>query len=221
MKLFHYDHCPYCVKVRMLLGLKNMDFQLVTLLNDDEQTPIKMIGQKMLPILQKPDGGFLSESLDIISYIDTLSDFGEPIVGPSKKEAKLNEWFEDSRMTLYSLVMPRWVKMDLEEFATPSAITYFVNKKEKMIGSFKEHLDRSDELIKKARESLKNLESFIIPSGSFFWGETLSLDDFHIFASLRCLSSVKALDFPPKINKYMISMEGKTKVPLHWKKAIY
>ena len=219
MKLFHYDHCPYCVKVRMLLGFKNIDFNLTALLNDDEQTPTKMIGQKMVPILQKPDGGFLPESLDIISYIDSLSDFGKPVVHPSKEDNRLKEWFEESRLPIYSLAMPRWVKMDLEEFATPSAIAYFVNKKEKMIGSFKENLDHSDKLIKKTQESLKNLESLILPE-PFFWGETLSLDDFHVFASLRCLTTVRNLIFPEKINNYMNFMEKKTRVPLYWEKAL-
>ncbi len=218
MKLFHYDHCPYCVKVRMILGLKNVDFQLVPLLNDDEQTPIKMIGQKMLPVLEKPDGGFLSESLDIISYIDALPAFGKPMVG-TKKDTRLNRWFEESRLCIYSLAMPRWVNMDLEEFATPSAIAYFVNKKEKMIGSFEENLNLSDELIEEAGKHLKNLESLIL-SGPFFQGKTLSFDDFHVFASLRCLSSVKDLVFPKKTNEYMIFMEKKTSVPLHWEKAL-
>lgn len=219
MKLFHYDHCPYCVKVRMILGLKNVDFELVTLLNDDEQTPVKMIGQKMLPILQKPDGGFLPESLDIISYIDTLSEFGEPVVGSSKKDVRLDRWFKESRLCIYSLAMPRWVRMGLGEFATLSAVAYFVNKKEKTIGSFEENLNRSGELIEKAREFLKIPES-LISSGPFFWGETLSLDDFHVFASLRSLTSVKALVFPPRINKYMGFMEEKTKVPLYWRQAL-
>ncbi len=219
MKLFHYDHCPYCVKVRMLLGFKNINFELITLLNDDEQTPLQMIGQKMVPILQKPDGSFLSESLDIISYIDSLSDFGKPVVHPSKEDSRLSKWFEESRLSIYGLAMPRWVKMGLEEFATPSAIDYFVNKKEKMIGSFKEHLDRSDELIEKAQKSLKNLESLVSPK-PFFWGEILNLDDFHVFASLRSLTTVRNLTFPEKINEYMIFMEKKTKVPLYWEKAL-
>ena len=38
MKLFIYDHCPFCVKARMIFGLKRQPIRLVTLLNDDETT---------------------------------------------------------------------------------------------------------------------------------------------------------------------------------------
>lgn len=53
MKLFIYDHCPFCVKARMIFGLQGQPVRLVTLLNDDEITPTTMIGKKMAPILQK------------------------------------------------------------------------------------------------------------------------------------------------------------------------
>ncbi len=53
MKLYIYDHCPFCVKARMIFGLKNIPVELNVLQNDDEATPTRMIGQKMVPILQK------------------------------------------------------------------------------------------------------------------------------------------------------------------------
>ena len=46
MKLYIYDHCPFCVKARMIFGLKNIPVELNVLLNDDEATPTRMIGQK-------------------------------------------------------------------------------------------------------------------------------------------------------------------------------
>ncbi|WP_375804111.1 glutaredoxin domain-containing protein [Zymomonas mobilis] len=45
-KLFIYEHCPFCVKARMIFGLKNIDFEKIVLLNDNETDPIRMIGKK-------------------------------------------------------------------------------------------------------------------------------------------------------------------------------
>ena len=53
MKLYVYDHCPFCVRARMIFGLKNLPVELVVLANDDEATPIGLVGKKVVPILPK------------------------------------------------------------------------------------------------------------------------------------------------------------------------
>ena len=53
MKLYIYDHCPFCVRARMSFGLRDVAVEEVVLANDDETTPIGMIGSKQVPILQK------------------------------------------------------------------------------------------------------------------------------------------------------------------------
>ena len=219
MRLFSYDHCPYCVKARMIFGLKNIPMELKTLLNDDEETPISMIGQKMLPILQKNDGEFMAESLDIINYCDQLSSFGEPIVTPSVGNENLEKWLQDIRQYHYALAMPRWVMMGLEEFATNEAILYFTKKKEKSIGPFNKRLAQTPELMAMAKEHLLVLEDIIV-GAPYFWGNVLSLDDFNVFSSLRCLTTVKNLSFPNKVEQYMNFISEKSNVPLHWDRAI-
>ncbi len=56
MKLYIYDHCPFCVRARMIFGLKKLAVEQIVLFDDDIETPTKMIGRKMLPILQKMMG---------------------------------------------------------------------------------------------------------------------------------------------------------------------
>ncbi|APC11800.1 Glutaredoxin-2 [Providencia rettgeri] len=46
MKLYVYDHCPFCVRARMIFGLKKLAVEQVFLLDDDKETPISMIGKK-------------------------------------------------------------------------------------------------------------------------------------------------------------------------------
>ena len=53
MKLYIYDHCPFCVRARMIFGLRDVAVEEIVLANDDEATPIGMIGSKQVPILQK------------------------------------------------------------------------------------------------------------------------------------------------------------------------
>jgi len=78
MKLYVYDHCPFCVRARMIFGLKNLPVELIVLANDDEATPIGLVGKKVVPILVKEDGTAMPESLDIVHYVD--EHFGEKIL---------------------------------------------------------------------------------------------------------------------------------------------
>lgn len=210
MKLYVYDHCPYCVKARMIFGYKNIPFELITLLNDDEKTPIEMINQKMLPILSD-ETNYIPESLDIITKIDTES--GKVFLSGKMNEA-LQTWLNDSRPFLYSLAMPRWVQADLDEFKTQSAISYFTKKKEDYIGPFKEHMGKTDSYVYMANNHLVKLEEMLNDS-PFFIENKASINDIHLFASLRSLSIVKGIKYPKKVMAYMKKQEELTKVPLH------
>jgi hypothetical protein len=48
--LYVYDHCPFCVRVRVALGIKNVKHNLHFLANDDVATPTSLVGKKVAPI---------------------------------------------------------------------------------------------------------------------------------------------------------------------------
>ena len=129
MKLYVYEHCPYCVKARMIFGITHTPVNVEYLLSDDEKTPTRFIGKKMAPILQKDNGAYLPESLDIIAYID--KQFGSEPLMPGGDERIQNLEATARKEFMYGLAMPRWVKLDppLPEFATESARNYFIKKK--------------------------------------------------------------------------------------------
>ncbi|WP_291971236.1 glutathione S-transferase N-terminal domain-containing protein [Candidatus Symbiopectobacterium sp.] len=62
MKLFTYEHCLFCVRARMIFGLKKTPFELAIIMEGDVETPTLMVGRKVVPILQKEDGSFMPES---------------------------------------------------------------------------------------------------------------------------------------------------------------
>lgn len=232
MKLFIYDHCPYCVKARMIFGLKNIPIEQVTLLNDDEETPISLIGQKMVPILEYTPGKFMPESMDIVQFIDKKY---PPVVILKKEDTSLFEIFEQARTAYYSLVMPRWVDSAMEEFKTSSARKYFQNKKEKMIGPFDEALENTEQFTKEIAKVLLKIEDKFLqktsshltnlptagnnsqkqqPENQWYLGKQISFNDFHLFALLRSLTIVKDLPFPPALESYMNHCSAKTQIPL-------
>ena len=48
--LYVYDHCPFCVRVRVALGIKNIKHNLYFMANDDIPTPTALVGKKIAPI---------------------------------------------------------------------------------------------------------------------------------------------------------------------------
>lgn len=215
MKLYVYDHCPFCVRAQMILGLRDVAAEQIILLNDDESTPIALIGAKQVPILQKPDGSHMGESLDIVHYINALSG-NEPL---AETRPEVQAWIARVSDASYRLIMPRNVKIGLPEFATPAAIQYFVDKKEKFIGNFDENWQKSPEYLAKVNADLLDLDALI---GSEQWanGNELSLDDIVLFPILRNLTMVRGVAFPEKVLNYVQNMAQKSAVNLYFDRAL-
>ncbi|HCD1257400.1 TPA: glutaredoxin 2 [Citrobacter amalonaticus] len=209
MKLYIYDHCPFCIKARMIFGLKNIPVELNVLANDDDETPTRMIGQKMVPILQKDDSRYLPESMDIVHYVDKLD--GKPLL-TGKKNPAIDEWLRKVNSYANHLLLPRFAKSAFDEFSTPSARKYFTEKKEAMIGSFADHLAHSAGLTKKISDDLRALDKLIVqPNGVN--GE-LSEDDIQLFPLLRNLTLVAGITWPTRVADYRDNMAKQTQVNL-------
>ncbi|CAG9295129.1 glutaredoxin 2 [Celerinatantimonas diazotrophica] len=209
MKLHQYDHCPFCVKARMIFGLKGIPVTLNILLNDDVDTPTAMIGKKMVPILEKEDGSFMPESMDIVHWIDRLD--GQPLIS-QRHNQELSKWLDDNHFLVNQLVMPRTPHLPFAEFATESARAYYTNAKQNILGDFKELLTQTDDYLERINKALVQLNSWIACERGVN-GE-LSEDDFHLFATLRSLSGVKGIVYPEKVETYRQKMASLCDVPL-------
>ncbi|WP_241468933.1 GrxB family glutaredoxin [Pasteurella multocida] len=215
MELYVYDHCPYCVRAMMIFGLKNIPFKKHVLLNDDEETPIRLVGKKVVPILVKEDGTAMPESLDIVKYID--AHYGEAILQTAVRpeiEALLAE------ITSYSnyLLMPRFVKLDLAEFATQSAIDYFTKKKTDYVGDFTQHFNNTPTYLARLTQDLEKLSALVM--GETLLNQHLSFEDILVFPLLRNLTCVKGLRFPARLEKYIKRLSELSKVELYTSQAI-
>lgn len=213
MKLYVYDHCPFCSKARMIFGLKQVPVKLQYVSNDDVQTPTALVGKKLVPILVKEDGTAMGESMDIVRYVDEHFDAdNSALAGPTRPE--IAEWVTNVMPLVMPLTMPRWVQVPLKEFATESARSYFRHNKEKLVGgSFDDALTRTDTLLGELQPHLEALVPLIASPEAV--NGALSEDDFTLFPVLRQLTVVKGLSFPPVVEAYLQHMASRTGIPLH------
>lgn len=215
MKLFIYDHCPFCVKAQMIFGLKKLPVEIGYIDEDDVETPTQMIGKKMLPILQKTDGSYLPESMDIVHYIDQLD--CEPMIS-TDSNPKIDTWIETYWRPSLDLFIPRFVDADFPELEKESARAHYRQRETEAFGDLPALIAKTPELAAAMNDGLQQLEP-LLPDGEFVNG-TLSEADFHLFAILRSLSIVKALDYPPKVSAYTQTMAEKTHVGLLFNQAV-
>jgi len=215
MKLYIYDHCPFCVRARMIFGIQQIPVELITLANDDEATPIRLIGAKQVPILQKLDGSYMGESLDIVRHINAQAK--RPIsetIRPS-----IQAWADKVGEYYNQLLFPRSIQLGLPEFATPAAVVYFILKKEASIGTgIAQMLDKTPELLAQIHSDLQTLASQI--HGDTLNGSDLSMEDILIFPMLRNLTMVRGIQFPAVVQDYIANMAQRSQINTYFDRAL-
>lgn len=204
--LYIYDHCPFCTRVRYLLGVKKVKIELRWLLSDDVTTGDRLIGKKAVPIwAPNADGGpFIKESLDICKLVDEDAQYG-PVgaFSPSSGRTDIADWFSKNAMPIKRLQWPRLAAAHLPEHATEDARqSYMARHALAEPSSYEENLSNSAEYVKMIQEQLAKLEACVYSAECATEGG-LSFDDIDLFPKLRLLSIVKDLAWPEKLWKYM------------------
>ncbi len=204
------------MKAKMVAGIKKLPVEFTYLQNDDVDTRIEMVGANMVPILEKDDGNYMAESLDIAKYLDEIDH--HPVIEKGTHADDISEWLSNARPLFNKLTFPRWTQFELPEFERPEAVTWFTEKKEAFIEiSFKEALAQSDEYIKSLKPLLVNVNFITLPSEK---GNKITWDDVNFFPFLRNLTVVKGLDFPPHLKNYLEEINELTGVNLYLDVAV-
>ncbi len=205
-RLYQYDHCPYCVRVRYCLGVKNVKHELIWLLNDDVATPTALVGKKMVPIFapQGATGPAIPESLDICAAVDSDPRYGA--TGAFRAASGRKDFaalFSDNATLIRRLTRPRISRAYLAEFATQDARDAFIrNHALPEPSDYDENLTMTPQLVADLQPKLAALDSLIY-SKEFCTEGGLSFDDIDLFPRLRTLTMVKDLVLPPKAREYV------------------
>jgi glutaredoxin 2 len=194
--LYHYVHCPYCVRVRMAFGYLQLAYTSKVLPYDDEATPIALTGKKILPALQF-DNEAMNESLDIIALIDKDNRLNVPEITSSEDFATLESELTAVGSLVHSLAMPYWIWTP--EFNDVSRL-YFQKKKEMKRGPFKDLVKNQAKFVAEINPLLKKIEDQLSP---FYQSKFFSLNDIVIAAHIWGLYIVPEFQFSPAVHAYL------------------
>ncbi len=196
MKLYHYVHCPYCVRVRMALGFLEQGYQSNILRYDDEKTPIDFTGVKMLPIVQTQDGNFHNESIKIIKLLDKDNKLNtKELDFPAIELEELVNIFGNN---VHSLAMPYWSWTP--EFDNDSR-TYFQSKKEAKRGPFKDLITKKQQFVDNLLRDIDELLNDKLTP--FYSSSQLTIYDIALASHLWGMYIVPEFQFPEPIHLYL------------------
>jgi len=204
MKLYMFEHCSLCFRVRMTAALKGAHLQEMPVLDDDTETMTKLVGKRVIPILIKDDGMAMLESMDMVKYIESL---GKPLLtGPERPE--IAAWADAVIHRTALLTMPRYPLLGLPEFATAAALNHYHFRKRKVFGDFVELLANTRRYIAELTPDLEALDGMIESPEAI--NGALSLDDVRVLPLLRSAAVVKGLKMPSKVRSYFETMMERT-----------
>ena len=190
----------------MTLAFLDENYRDQVLQYDDESTPLKLTGVKMLPIWQDKSGKAMNESLGIIKHLD--KDNRIPALKQADNE-ELENWLSKLGSNVHNLAMPYWVWTP--EFKESSR-NYFEAKKSKKRGPFKELAKNRNHFEEQIIKDLKYFESNLTP---WYKSEEFTLADIMVAAHLWGLFVVPEFRFSDKMHSYLMAVKSKTKFDYH------
>lgn len=196
IKLYHYAHCPYCIRVRLALGYLKIPYESIVLSYDDEETPKKLTGKKMLPIAEI-DGKNINESFDIIYHADKDNKLGSMAIAGTKEFKDFLKLLDALGNEVFSLTMPYFIYTP--EFNDASR-KYFRDKKEQTRGPFKNLVKNKNKYMNELKQVLTVTADKFKP---FYNSSEFSLYDIWLASHLWGLYIVPEFQFPTAVHKYL------------------
>jgi glutaredoxin 2 len=200
VRLYMFEHCSLCFRVRMTAALKKLHLQETAVLDDDTDTMSNLVGKRVIPILVKDDGQAMLESMDIVAYVDGLDE--RALTGPERSE--IAAWANNVVGKTAPLTMPRYPLLGLPEFGTVAALDHYHLRKRQAFGDFIELRANTRHYIKELMPDLEALDRMIEKPTAI--NGRLSLDDVRVLPLLRSAAVVKGLRFPQKVRAYFEAM---------------
>ena len=215
-----YDHCPFCIRVELLLGLHGIPYNRVVYGYGEgapaekkgygeAEGPVKLTGKKMLPVLQgpgvpAPEGmAGLPESLDICSFLIARHKLA---VGCST--GRLDKWKAKFKDAKSKLSRPRVVKMPVKDWAVAADVAYARNKYEKQGFDYDAALKDTPTLLEEVNALLLDLDGLIEGEESVHsWG--VSMEDITTLPDMKTLSCVDGIVWPSRVRRWVDTAYGK------------
>lgn len=204
-KLHIYDHCPFCVRVQLVAGWKDMKHDVEIYGYGDLVGPTKLTGKKVLPVMEFVDENgtthLMPESGDQINHLDAYNGEANRQFAPATRQ-DLKDWVKRTKNSQRILTYGPKMKMPIKDWKTEADIAYSVKKYESKGFDYGEAERLTPQHLKIMETYLEELSDLLHSENSAnSWGR--SMDDVYLIPELRTLSVLKELKWPEKVKNYL------------------
>lgn len=225
LTLHLYDHCPWCIRVELVLGWKGIPYERkVYGYGDSLGDPNKglyyggvtLTGKKQLPVLEIEGKPLMPESGDIIGYLERLQGPGKVLLASPSNRKDLNRFFKDPtfKNSFDNLTRPVKIKMThLKDWGKSEDIDYARTKYEGLGFNYAEAEASVEKHLNIMNGLLEQLNDMVYSSEQLSEGScALSWDDVLYLPTLRTLTVAKGLKWPEKLRSYVVNALKKANV---------
>ncbi|MFP2768469.1 glutaredoxin 2 [Oceanisphaera sp. KMM 10153] len=209
MKLYIYEHCPFCARVRYIAGRLGVALDIEVLAYHDEATPVRLVGKKIVPILQLDDGRLMTESLEIIEMLIKLHFQAPAELTPS---SAVLAWQRNALPLLQKIGYPRWHHLALKEFAAAQSRTSWQARKETSELNFLALIANTTSIVGELEVLLEQTIALLSDADS---QQPLALlDNAIIYSILRGYACEPSISWPPALHRWLKQSAQLSCVPL-------
>ncbi|MGF1729372.1 glutathione S-transferase N-terminal domain-containing protein [Photobacterium kasasachensis] len=219
MKLYAFDSCPYCTRVRALIGLKDIDCKIEYFALGELPTDIvDKLENFTVPILEYPvedinEKAVMTESFNIFKKLDQLT---EAYFKEYEVSGEIEQHLLALRQPQALLCYPRMPFLNLPELATESAMVAFTTSREAYLGkTLQQALIDTEDHLSEIKAPLLALDAELETEALLNGERKLTINDIVVFAELRNLTMVEDLQLPAGLLAYLNYISGVTTVTLY------
>lgn len=218
MKLYIFDSCPFCVRVRALIHLKQIDCDLKYLiLGTLPEHLTNYVERFTVPILELPNNqGVIQDSKDILSYLDQLD--SKPLFNNYAASPKIDQWLSPISTSIDLLCYPRMRLLELPELSSSKALSMFEHSRPAKLGmSLQQALENTNQLVNDVATHLESYSNVVNVEALLQETQCIEINDLHLFSILRNLTMVDELQLPHLLKRYLKYLSTQTNIPLYTK----
>ncbi len=225
LNVFSWDRCPDCIKVKVLLGLKNIEYTTTIMTTERQSEVEKILGKVCVPAIALDNNITIDDSEEGLKLLDQHTGNNRILISkPQDKE--IEKWLENfiASEIWQQLLAPRWIKLGIREFIEDPQMykTYIENRTQESIDQW---LKKTPNLINKLFNQLSVLKEFIEPIN----GEHISISELNLFSRLIYLTGVFGVvhseqgmneKFPMEVKQFIASVKRSSGIDCYGSKAV-